>query len=172
MPFDHQLIKNAPSHFHRKRRGLAKHSTALYRRNAGSFYASQNIACERAATTQKSFFWAAFELVVLCQELRLLLLQGKDVVRCLLQDGRLAGMDREEVNDCFERLETGIDALHAPAFVAVGNLAADSSLLVLGRLRAEGDVGQAGEQGQRRETLLLCPQPPYEKASSCSQTHI
>lgn len=46
--------------------------------------------------------------------------------------------------ECFEGLEAGVDALHAPAFVAVGNLTADSSLLVLGRLRAEGDVGQAG----------------------------
>jgi len=39
------------SHFH----GLAKPSTDLYRRNVCSFYASQNIACERAVTTQKSF---------------------------------------------------------------------------------------------------------------------
>lgn len=34
----------------------------------------------------------AFELVVLCQELCLFLLQGEDVVCCLLQDGRLAGV--------------------------------------------------------------------------------
>ena len=38
----------------------------------------------------------AFELVVLCQELRLLLLQGEDVVRCLLQDGRLAGTNQKK----------------------------------------------------------------------------
>lgn len=37
----------------------------------------------------------AFELVVLCQELCLFLLQGEDVVRCLLQDGRLAGMQQK-----------------------------------------------------------------------------
>jgi len=60
--------------------------------------------------------------------------------------------------DCFERLETGVDALHAPAFVAVGNLAADSSLLVLGRLRTEGDVGQAGGSKGKGERLLFCPQ--------------
>lgn len=37
------------------------------------------------------YLYEAFELVVLCQELCLLLLQGKDVVRRLLQDGGLAG---------------------------------------------------------------------------------
>lgn len=36
----------------------------------------------------------AFQLVVLCQELCLFLLQGEDVVRCLLQDGRL--MEKEK----------------------------------------------------------------------------
>lgn len=132
----------------------------------------------------------AFQLVVLCQELCLFLLQGEDVVRCLLQDGRL--MEKEKKmrivhgqitwcshktvakaemklksiffyvsvfagcffflhlaeflsvrvgQECFEGLETCVDALHAPAFVAVGNLSANSSLLVLGRLRTEGDVG-------------------------------
>lgn len=55
--------------------------------------------------------------------------------------------------ECFEGLEACVDALHAPAFVAVGNLPADSSLLVLGRLRTEGDVGQAA--GERRS--LYCP---------------
>lgn len=33
----------------------------------------------------------AFELIVLCQELCLFLLQGEDIVCGLLQDGRLAG---------------------------------------------------------------------------------
>lgn len=52
----------------------------------------------------------------------------------------------------FERLETSVDALHAPALVAVGDLTADSSLLVLGRLGAEGDVGQAeGPRSTGRE---------------------
>lgn len=55
--------------------------------------------------------------------------------------------------ECFEGLETCVDALHAPAFIAVGNLTADSSLLVLGRLRTEGDVGQAeGARSEERES--------------------
>lgn len=41
----------------------------------------------------------------------------------------------------FEGLEAGIDALHATPLVAVGNLTADSPLLVLSRLGAEGNVG-------------------------------
>lgn len=49
--------------------------------------------------------------------------------------------------ECFEGLEAGVDALHAPAFVTVSDLAADPPLLVLGRLRTEGDVGQA--EGER-----------------------
>lgn len=43
----------------------------------------------------------------------------------------------------FQGLESGVDALHAPPLVAVCDLAADSPLLVLSRLRTEGDVGQA-----------------------------
>lgn len=39
----------------------------------------------------------AFELVVLCQQLCLFLLQGEDVVRCLLQDGRLAGTNPKKI---------------------------------------------------------------------------
>lgn len=39
----------------------------------------------------------AFELVVLRQELRLFLLQGEDVFRRLLQDGRLVGADPRSV---------------------------------------------------------------------------
>lgn len=38
----------------------------------------------------------AFELVVLCQELRLFLLQGEDVVRRLLQDSRLLVVNQKE----------------------------------------------------------------------------
>lgn len=53
----------------------------------------------------------------------------------------------------FEGLEACVDALHAPALVAVGNLSPDSSLLVLGRLWTEGDVGQA-EEGQRTVIIL------------------
>lgn len=51
----------------------------------------------------------------------------------------------------FKGLEASVDALHAPAFVAVGNFSADSSLLILGCLRAEGDVGQAEEEEERSE---------------------
>lgn len=51
---------------------------------------------------------------------------------------------------CFEGLEASVDALHAPAFVAVGYLSADSSLLILGCLRAEGDVSQAEEERPER----------------------
>ncbi len=58
----------------------------------------------------------------------------------------------------FEGLEAGVDALHAPAFVAVGNLTADPSLLVLGRLRTEGDVGQAvGRKAKGERRSLVCP---------------
>ena len=65
--------------------------------------------------------------------------------------------------ECFEGLEASVDALHAPAFVAVGDLTADSSLLVLSRLRTEGDVGKAEVAGSKRETIIslsiwtLCP---------------
>lgn len=57
----------------------------------------------------------------------------------------------------FQGLEACIDALHAPALVAVGNLSADSSLLVLGSLRTEGDVGQAGERRDNRYFVLYDP---------------
>lgn len=54
--------------------------------------------------------------------------------------------------ECFQGLEAGVDALHAAAFVAVGDLSSDSSLLVLGCLGAEGDVGQAEED--KGETIV------------------
>lgn len=158
------------------------------------------------STQQAVYLDEAFELVVLGQELRLLLLQGEDVVCRLLQDGRLRGMnpkvrralrfntfywnvirqdehfhtgdrglktgcDRVCVCVClhlaeflsvrvrqerFEGLEAGVDALHAPALVAVGDLAADSSLLVLHRLRTERDVGQAEwERERERERIVV-----------------
>lgn len=118
----------------------------------------------------------AFQLVVLSQELRLLLLQGEDVVRRLLQDGSLAAGTRRKMSlynstiiistagflgevlvPCphlaqflsirvwqqrLQGLEAGIDALHATPLVAVGDLTADSPLLVLSRLGAEWNVGQ------------------------------
>lgn len=65
--------------------------------------------------------------------------------------------------ECFEGLETCVDALHAPAFVAVGNLSANSSLLVLGRLRTEGDVGQAEEERSKGETIIILSIVSYEK---------
>ena len=49
--------------------------------------------------------------------------------------------------ECFQGLEPCVDALHPSALVAVGDLPADASLLVLGSLWAEGDVGQAGDRG-------------------------
>lgn len=52
--------------------------------------------------------------------------------------------------ECFEGLKACVDALHTPAFVAVGNLSADSSLLVLGCLRTEGNVGQAEEERSKQ----------------------
>lgn len=73
--------------------------------------------------------------------------------------------------ECFEGLEAGIDALHAPTFITVGDLAADSSLLVLGRLWTEGDVGQA-ERGQRKKMIIilsmrtLCQMRPYKLLSN------
>lgn len=45
--------------------------------------------------------------------------------------------------ECFEGLESSVDALHASPFVAIGDFPADSPLLVLGGLWTEGDVGQA-----------------------------
>lgn len=54
--------------------------------------------------------------------------------------------------ECFEGLEACIDALHAPAFIAVGDLTPDSPLLVLGCLWTEGDVGQAeGVRSKKRD---------------------
>ena len=44
-----------------------------------------------------------------------------------------------------ERLEAGVDALHAPPLVAVGDLPADAAFLVPRRLRRQGNVGQAGD---------------------------
>lgn len=46
--------------------------------------------------------------------------------------------------ECFERLESGVDALHTAALVAVGNFTANPPLLVLGRLWTEGNVCQTG----------------------------
>lgn len=52
--------------------------------------------------------------------------------------------------ECFEGLEACVDALHAPTFVAVCDLPAEPSLLVLGCLWTEGDVGQTGGvEGER-----------------------
>lgn len=56
--------------------------------------------------------------------------------------------------ECFQGLEACVDALHAPAFVAVGNLSPDSSLLVLGRLRTEGNVGQAAEERSEERKMV------------------
>lgn len=42
--------------------------------------------------------------------------------------------------ECFEGLEAGVDALHAPALIAVGDLPANASFLVPCRLWCEGDV--------------------------------
>lgn len=54
----------------------------------------------------------------------------------------------------FEGLEARVNALHAPTFVAVRDFSADPSLLVLGCLGTEGDVGQA-EEVSRRDGYLL-----------------
>ena len=51
-----------------------------------------------------------------------------------------------------QRLEAGVDALHAPTLVAVGDLPADAALLVPRRLRRQGDVGQAGEAADQLYT--------------------
>ena len=44
--------------------------------------------------------------------------------------------------ECFQRLEPCVDALHAAPLVTIGDLPADTPLLVLSSLRAERDVGQ------------------------------
>lgn len=66
--------------------------------------------------------------------------EGNLVSACLLHLAELLSICVGQ--ECFEGLEACVDALHAPAFIAVGDLTADSSLLVLGCLWAEGDVGQ------------------------------
>lgn len=53
--------------------------------------------------------------------------------------------------ECFQRLEACIDALHSPALIAVGDLTADSSFLILGCLWTQRDVGQA--EGQNKNFL-------------------
>lgn len=55
----------------------------------------------------------------------------------------------------FQGLEAGVDALHAPPLVAVCDLAADSPLLVLSRLRTEGDVGQAEIYKKKRQEMII-----------------
>lgn len=58
--------------------------------------------------------------------------------------------------ECFEGLEACVDALHAPAFIAVCDLTADSSLLVLGCLWTEGDIGQA--EGETKIVVIMSKQ--------------
>jgi hypothetical protein len=61
--------------------------------------------------------------------------------------------------ECFQRLEPCVDALHAAPLVTIGDLPADTPLLVLSSLRAERDVGQTegrddgieGEMARRTE---------------------
>lgn len=48
-----------------------------------------------------------------------------------------------------ERLEAGVDALHTPPLVAVGDLPTDPPLLVACRLRGQGNVRQAGGRKRR-----------------------
>lgn len=45
-------------------------------------------------------------------------------------------------DECFKRLESSVDALHTPTLVAVGDLSADSPLLVPGRFWGQRNVGQ------------------------------
>lgn len=49
--------------------------------------------------------------------------------------------------ECFQGLESCVDALHTPALVAISDFPANSPLLVLSSLWTEGDVGQA--EGER-----------------------
>lgn len=53
-------------------------------------------------------------------------------------------------DECFKWLESSIDALHTPTLIAVGNLSANSSLLVPGCLWCQRDVGQTGQNGTLR----------------------
>lgn len=53
----------------------------------------------------------------------------------------------------FERLESSVDALHAPPLVAVGDLTADSPLLVPGCFWGQGNVGQTAV-GEKLEKLF------------------
>lgn len=68
-----------------------------------------------------------------------------------------------------ERLEAGVDALHAPPLVAVGDLPADSPLLVARRLGGQRNVRQAGEEEKRSEGYTIGvkgPQSRYQARSS------
>ena len=59
-------------------------------------------------------------------------------------------------DECFKRLESSIDALHTPTFVAVGNLSTNSPLLVPGCFWGQRNVGQT--TGRRREGQWLVGQ--------------
>lgn len=52
-----------------------------------------------------------------------------------------------------EGLEAGVDALHAPALVAVGDLPPDAPLLVTRRLRGQRDVRQTTESRDAQNQL-------------------
>ena len=67
-----------------------------------------------------------------------------------------------------EGLEAGVDALHAPPLVAIGDLAANAPLLVLSRLWAEGNVGQAEE----RESEVTFPQREGESRNVLSVSFV
>lgn len=117
----------------------------------------------------------SFELTVLLQEPRLLLLQSENVLCGLLQDGGL-GKRGIELPVCqegelrpppqpplsrlkaathlaellsiavwderFKCLEAGVDALHTPTLVAVGDLSANPPLLVTRCFWGQRNVGQ------------------------------
>lgn len=59
----------------------------------------------------------------------------------------------------FKWLESSIDALHTPTLVAVGDLSANSSLLVPGCFWGQRNVGQTtkgvgGAQGERKKSIF------------------
>lgn len=56
----------------------------------------------------------------------------------------------------FERLESSVDALHAPTLVAVGDLSADSPLLVPGCFWGQGNVGQTAVGGRLSNISVMC----------------
>lgn len=58
-------------------------------------------------------------------------------------------------DECFEGLESSIDALHAPTLVTVGDLSANSPLLVPGCFWGQRNVGKTGRRMEIENRIKL-----------------